>query len=364
MINVGPMHILLVEDSPSDAELLQIQLRESLTTGFTLTLAETVGEALEKLNHEHFDVALLDLSLPDSTGLASIVPVRAAAPFLPIVVLTGVDEERWGMASIDLGVQDYLAKHNVTGWQVVRAIRYAILRAQADADVRRANADLERRVAERTEQLRQLATEVLLAEQRERRRLAELLHDHLQQLLVGAKLQVGAAATRTRSVPLRTCLQTVEHQLAAAVETARSLTADISPPVLFTSGLAPALRWLGTRLQERHGLNVRVMAEDGAEPQDEGSRILIFQSVRELLFNVIKHSGADAALVVLNRIDDARIQLRVEDEGRGFAQFPAPAPSGSFGLFSIRERLGHMGGTMRIKSAPGKGTRVTLVASG
>lgn len=364
MKDIGSIHILLVEDSPTDAELLHLQLRESLTAGFTLTHVETVGDALESLNNEHFDVALLDLSLPDSSGLASIVPVRAAAPFLPIVVLTGGDEERWGMAAIDLGVQDYLAKRNATGWHVVRAIRYAILRARADEEVRRANADLERRVAERTEQLRQLASEVLLAEQRERRRLAELLHDHLQQLLVSAKLQIGAAATRTRIVALRNSLQTVEQQLAAAVETARSLTADISPPVLFTSGLAAALRWLGTRLREQHRLNVKVMAEEGAEPRDEGARILLFQSVRELLFNVIKHSGVDAALVVLNRVDDARIQLRVEDEGRGFAQRAAPAPTGSFGLFSIRERLNHMGGTMRIKSAPGKGTRVTLVASG
>lgn len=361
MKDFGSIHILLVEDSPSDAELIQIQLGECLAAGFTLSQEETVADAVERLKHEHFDVALLDLSLPDSSGLASIAPVRAAAPFLPIVVLTGVDEDRFGMAAIDLGVQDYLAKSSVTGWQVVRAIRYAILRAQADEEVRRANADLERRVAERTEQLRRLATEVLLAEQRERRRLAELLHDHLQQLLVSAKLQVGAAATRTRSVPLRTALQSVEQQLAAAVQTARSLTADISPPILFTSGLAAAVRWLGTRMQEQHGLNVRILAEDGAEPQDEGARILLFQSVRELLFNVMKHGGVAAALVVLNRVDDARIQLRVEDEGRGFEQ---PAAPGSFGLFSIQERLGLMGGTMRITSAPGKGTRVTLVVPG
>ncbi len=364
MTNIEPIRILLVEDSATDAELLQIQLYEALGAGFMLTWVETVGEAVARLNNVHFDVALLDLSLPDSSGLATIGPVRTAAPFLPIVILTGVDEERLGVASIDLGVQDYLAKRHATGRQVVRAIRYAMHRARADEEVRRANADLERRVAERTEQLRRLATELLLAEQRERRRLAELLHDHLQQLLVSAKLQVGAATTRTRSVPLRTSLQSVEQQLGAAVEAARSLTADISPPVLYTAGLAAALRWLGTRLREQHGLNVSVLAEAGAEPQDEGSRILIFQSVRELLFNVIKHSGANAALVVLSRVDDARIQLLVEDEGRGFAPRADPAPAGSFGLFSIRERLGHMGGAMRIATAPDKGTRVTLVASG
>jgi signal transduction histidine kinase len=170
--------------------------------------------------------------------------------------------------------------------------------------------------------------------------------------------------TRTRSAALRTSLESAEQQLAAAVETARSLTADLSPPMLFTSGLAAALQWLGARMLELHGLNVVVVADAGAEPQGEGSRILIFQSVRELLFNVVKHAGVDEALVVLSRIDGARIQLRVEDAGKGFVQAHVPAPSGSFGLFSIRERLTHMGGTMRIKSAPGQGTRVTLVASG
>lgn len=237
-------------------------------------------------------------------------------------------------------------------------------RKQMVAELHRANADLERRVAQRTEQLRQLATEVLLAEQRERRRLAELLHDHLQQLLVSANLQVGAAATRTRSVALRTTLQGVERQLATAVETARSLTADISPPVLFDSGLAAALRWLGTWMREQHGLNVSVMASAGADPQDEGSRILLFQSVRELLFNVKKHAGIDKAQVTLKRVDDARIQIRVEDKGRGFPQLVAQESAGSFGLVSIRERISQMGGTMRIESASGKGTRVTLIAAG
>jgi signal transduction histidine kinase len=361
---LGPLRILLVEDSHTDARLLEIRLRESQPSGISLTRVETIREALEHINHGQFDVALLDLSLPDSAGLDTIIPVRAAAPFLPIVVLTGLAEEQLGLDAIDLGVQDFLSKREATGWHVVRAIRYAILRARADEDVQRANAELERRVVERTQQLQQLASEVLLVEQRERRRLAELLHDHLQQLLVSAKLQVGAAASRTRSAALRTTLESAEQQLAAAVEAARSLTADLSPPQLFTSGLGAALQWLGARMRELHGLNVVVVADENAEPHGEGSRILIFQSVRELLFNVVKHAGVAEARVELSRIDDVRIQLRVEDAGRGFALPPAPTPAGSFGLFSIQERLTHMGGTMRIKSTPGKGTRVTLVAAG
>lgn len=356
----APIRILLVEDNAADAELLDARLRESLGERYTLTGSATIRDALERLSGERFDLVLLDLSLPDSSGLASIAPVRAAAPFLPIVVLTGVDEERWGTEAIHLGAQDYLSKAHATGWHVARAIRYAILRGRADEEIRRANAGLELRVAERTEQLRRLATDVLLAEQRERRRLADLLHDHLQQLLVSAKLQVGAAVRRTRSPGLRDQLQAVEQQLAAAVEAARTLTADISPAVLYAFGLAAALQWLGTRTEEEHGLRVTVLAGDRAEPRDEGSRILLYQSVRELLFNVVKHAGASEALIVLNRIDEGRIRLLVQDEGRGFSLPSPPRASDGFGLFSIGERLTQMGGTMEIESAPGKGTRVTL----
>ncbi|HWR98830.1 MAG TPA: ATP-binding protein [Candidatus Methanoperedens sp.] len=360
----APVRILLIEDNPADAELLEIRLRESLRDPFTLTLAGTLAEGLGRLGGSGFDVALLDLSLPDSSGLESIAPLREAAPFLPIVVFTGVEEERFGPGAIDHGAQDYLAKRQTNGWMVARAIRYAILRQKADEEVRRANAELERRVAERTEQLRRLASEVLLAEQRERRRLAEMLHDHLQQLLVSAKLQVGAAATRTRSAGMRASLLAVEEQLGGAVEAARSLTADISPHVLYASGLPAALRWLGRRVQEEHGLKVDVRADDGAEPQDEGCRIQLFQSVRELLFNVIKHAGVAEARVVLERIDEGRIRLSVRDQGRGFSKRSRPRTTGDFGLFSIQERLTQMGGSMQVRSAPGRGTRVTLVAPG
>jgi signal transduction histidine kinase len=360
----APIRILLVEDNPADAELLEIRLGETLGGRFSMARSETMADALARLAGERFDLALLDLSLPDSSGLATIAPIRAAAPFLPIVVLTGIDEERWGAEAINLGAQDYLAKRHATGWHVARAIRYAILRGRADEEVRRANADLERRVAERTDQLRQLATDVLLAEQRERRRLADLLHDHLQQLLVSAKLQVGAAATRTRSPALRDQLQGVEHQLATAVEAARSLTADISPPVLYTFGLAAALQWLGTRMREEHGLEVTVLADETAEPRDEASRILLFRSVRELLLNVIKHAGVTGALVVLTRISEDRIRLIVQDEGRGSTAPASPPSQGGFGLFSIRERLTQMGGSMEIETAPGKGTRAVLTVCG
>jgi signal transduction histidine kinase len=360
----APIRILLVEDSPADARLLEIRLGESIRVPYSLTVAGSLAAALERLGRATFDVALLDLSLPDSSGLESIAPIRAAAPFVPIIVLTGADEASVGSQAIDLGVQDYLSKRHATGWAVERAIRYAMLRQKADQEVRNANADLERRVAERTEQLRRLASEVLLAEQRERRRLAELLHDHLQQLLVSAKLQVGAAAVRTRSAALRATLQTVEDQLGAAVTAARSLTADISPPVLYASGLPAAVRWLGGRFAEEHGLKVDVRADDGAEPRDEGCRIQLFQSLRELLLNVVKHAGVGEAQVVLERIDEGRIRLRVRDGGRGFSQRLPPGATGEFGLFSIGERITQMGGTMQVRSAPGRGTRVTLVAPG
>jgi signal transduction histidine kinase len=229
--------------------------------------------------------------------------------------------------------------------------------------VRRANADLERRVQERTAQLRSLASELILAEQRERRRIAEYLHDNLQQLLVSSKLSVGMLQMGLKNKQLAASLEAIEKQLGTAIETSRSLTAELSPPVLYRAGLAAALTWLGKRVEEQHGLKVLVQAEAEADIGEESVRVLLFQSVRELLFNVIKHAGVDQARIRLTRREGDRVRIEVRDEGRGFdrGRVQAEGPSESFGLFSVRERIGQMGGRMEIRSAPGKGTLVTLI---
>lgn len=239
--------------------------------------------------------------------------------------------------------------------------RYRALAETLERRVGERTAELERRAA----QLQTLATELTRAEQRERTRLAKLLHDHLQQLLVAAKLRVGLLPRLGIDHDLPTATREVESLLADSIDTVRTLTAELSPLVLQDRGLAPALEWLGRWMRDKHRLEVDLELDHEAEPASDTVRILLYEAVRELLLNVVKHAGVNRARVVLRREPPGRVKLLVEDHGAGFdptSLHLGQQISGGFGLFSIRERLDTLGGRMVLDSAPGRGAQVVLLA--
>ncbi len=233
--------------------------------------------------------------------------------------------------------------------------------------LRQANAELEARVQERTAeliqraaQLRALAGELTLAEQREKRRLARVLHDHLQQLLVGAKFRLTVLSRGSDDV-MKQAIQEIEGLLDESIASSRSLTAELSPPILHEAGLIAGLEWLVRRMADTQGLFIDLNAEQIDSLPDDLT-ILVFESVRELLFNVVKHAQARSACVSVRRIHES-LQLTVSDQGSGFDPMNLPRvgeAGGGFGLFGIRERLQLFGGTMEIQSAPGQGTRLII----
>lgn len=240
---------------------------------------------------------------------------------------------------------------------------------RSEQELRAAKEELEEKVAERTaelarqaEQLRALASELTLAEQRERRRLAAVLHDDLQQLLAGAKFHLHGLR-HTGDETVKGVGADVEGLLDEALEVCRTLTGELSPPILHQAGLVAALKWLVAWKQEKHGLRVDLEAAPDALPESEYLTVLLFQAARELLFNVVKHAGVDDARVRLRRSDD-HLELVVADAGVGFDPDRAvdrQGRSGGFGLLSIKERLALLGGRLTIDSAPDHGSRITLV---
>ncbi len=240
--------------------------------------------------------------------------------------------------------------------------------------LKQARDELEERVRQRTvqlqqraEQLSRLASELTLTEQRERRRLAQTLHDHLQQLLVGARF--GLELLDRRSDPRQQPqIRQISRLLCDSIDVSRSLTVELSPPILHEAGLAAGLDWLARQMRDKQKLDIDLHLGDRPEGlvEREDVQILLFQSIRELLFNVIKHSGVMEAALELVWLDNGNVRVAVSDNGRGFIAGDlftrAPDAGGGFGLFSIKERLELQGGRLTVRSKPGEGATFVLLA--
>ena len=220
------------------------------------------------------------------------------------------------------------------------------------------------------EHLRALTSELNLAEQRERKRLATELHDHLQQMLVVGKLTIGQGKRWTSGVPAcETVLKKVDDILSDALIYSRTLVAELSPPVLRDHGLTASLKWLAEYMKKKHDQIVTVVVpDDQGLSLSEDQRVLLFQSVRELLINSAKYAGTGQATLTMEKRAD-HLCITVKDEGTGFdlaavaaeARVPSGEISSKFGLYSIQERMRALGGSFTIKSTPGHGTIATLI---
>ena len=233
------------------------------------------------------------------------------------------------------------------------------------------NASLEAQVEERTalalrraEQLRELSGELLLVEEREQRRFAEVLHDDLQQLLMAASLNVQVLLMAKDAAKKDEYARSVSEILDRSGKVTRTLTVELSAPVLYERGLAGALGWLAVEMSKQHGVEMAIHANAADDPSVADLRVFFFRATRELLLNAVKYGEGSAVVVTMSRDGSNALRVVVADGGPGFD--PATLATrefgrGGFGLANIRHRAALLGGELRIDSALGKGTRMTLL---
>jgi PAS domain S-box-containing protein len=326
----------------------------------------TRDQAVAKLRFTHLDgSAVRSEDLPTSRALQGEIVAG------DLYVVRTADESGRVISTYAAPLcQDGKVSGVVALWHDVTALK------RAEEGLRTAHVTLEQRVQERTaelsralqqlsaqsEQLRSLASELTLVEQRERLRLAEQIHDGLQQLLVAARLKVNLLG-HAEATTIRQTGQEIGQLLDEAVVDSRSLTAELSPPILRTGGLFAGLEWLARWSAEKYHLIVHVQGPAApVPPLPEDFTVLLFQSVRELLFNAVKYAKVPEATVTL-AWDPPGLTLTVADAGAGFDPHGLRGEGGGgggFGLARIRHRLELLGGCMTLDSAPGQGTRVTL----
>ncbi|MFO8013734.1 MAG: response regulator [Phycisphaerae bacterium] len=242
----------------------------------------------------------------------------------------------------------------------------AARREQAEQQLRHRSDELEVLNAElrrRATQLRDLAVELSTAEDRERRRIAEVLHDDLQQTLVGVRFQLDMVRRWVgEHDQAGDMLGQITTLVDDAVEKTQGLSHDLAPPALFRNGLVAGLQWLAEQMETQYGLAVDLDLDEAAEPASELLKPFLYKAVRELLFNVVKHAGIGRAAVAMKR-DDRQLVLSVRDEGKGFD--PAALGSGEgkpgFGLMNIQERVAFLGGRLNVHAEPGWGSTFEIV---
>jgi len=208
---------------------------------------------------------------------------------------------------------------------------------------------------QRARQLQKLTLELSQAEDRERKHLAEILHDDLQQQLAAAKFHLGILSSRIKKDgTLHEMAVRLNDMLKDAIEKSRSLSHELSPAVLYQSDLGETLEWLARQVQAKHGLTVHVEARGRIDPQSEPLKAFLYKAAQEILFNVVKHARTKEATLRLQRMR-GQLWLTISDKGQGFDP-RALSKTAGFGLLSIRERVELLGGRMKIKSRKGRGS--------
>ncbi|MCE7985327.1 MAG: PAS domain S-box protein [Caldilinea sp. CFX5] len=359
-----------VERARAETALHQAEeLRRALTTNLPGSAVFVVNQELRYLLAEGEALAQAGQQATDFTGktLFDVLSpeVLAKAKPLYLTALSGTpfthEHEAGEQYYLSRGVPLYMGNGDIYAALVVS---YNITdRKRVEAALQHLNLTLEQQVETRTTQVRALASSLTMAEQEERRRISQILHDDLQQLLYGMQMRLLTMINDINAgntTELAHYAQQVYDWMDDAIQTTRRLTVDLSPPVLKHEGLADMLRWLVRQMADMNGLQVDLHAEDAVQMADEGMRLLLFQIVRELLFNVVKHGKTDRARLELVNRGEGECLIIVSDEGQGFDVTAGQTEQSGFGLFSARERLKLFGGRLAIQSAPGQGTRVTI----
>lgn len=287
------------------------------------------------------------------------------------------DEQPWGVFGVYAKRRRTFTSDDINFLSsVVNILSIAIQQNRAEKDLkiaheelRQSHLELEHKVRERTkvaearaEKLRELASALTLAEQKERSRLAQILHDHLQQLLIAIKITANRMRKESgKNSNLSSLIHQIEELTNESIESSRSFAVELNPHVLRDAGLITAMEWLARWVKDKNNLLVQVHAERNIKVPADDIKIVLFQSVRELLLNVVKHAGTNCAQIRLSS-DENNICIEVIDAGKGFDVEILQKKASGFGLLHVFERLELLGGSIKVESALGKGSHFFLSA--
>ena len=372
--------VIIIAPVGQDAEAMAALLNAE---GFETQICHGLHEYSRQVRDSAGALLLTEEALERAQGSLLLDVLKTQPPWseLPLIILTsGGESRRAGLLNLAAAAAGTvtLLERPISTLTLTRSVQVALHSRRRQYQVRdlvaqlaNLNQTLERRVAKRTaeaveqaQKLRLLSAELSLAEEAERRRIAEMLHEDLQQLLVAARMQL-AALCRTQDAAQREAIaREIAEVLERSFKLTRSLSVELAPPVLYEHGLAAALEWLATETRKNYNVEVIVEADSLANPKAADVRIFLFRAVRELLLNSLKHAGGSAVHVTMQHRRPDKVRIIVADDGPGFdpnSLNNKRTDSQTVGLLNIRERVSNFGGEFHINSGPKRGTRITLL---
>jgi len=363
----GDAKILVLEDDDAQRETLTSILTEE---GFDVCACSQAAEAFAQLRIGNTDVAIVDLCLPDISTKELLIQLQPYSDHVAIIINTAFSSLDTAKNAVNLGAVGYIEKAGDPEClvrQVHRAFQtrlrqYAGQLEQAVAvrtrELQQANEDL--RQSER--KLKSLASELTLTEERLRRDIATQLHDTISQTLAMAKVEVASLREAVSDTQMRVRLAHILDSLDQALNDSRSLTSQLSHPILHVLGFEKALdKWVDEEARVKCGLHTVFETDSQDKPLDEDVSAVLFRGVRELLMNVVKHAQASSIYVSIARQKD-QIVVALRDDGNGFKAQEVMSQTDGFGLLSIQEALNRLGGRLIIESVPKAGCTATMTA--
>jgi len=336
--------ILAVDDNLINLELLGHIIRKYYPD-FQFIGALSGEEGIEKAIKELPDLVLLDIMMPGLDGYETcrILKDNVKTKLIPIIMVSALGHDSSERSKgLNAGADSFLSK----------PYDQAELSAQINVALR---------IKEYQERLKKLNSELTLVEERERRRIAENLHDSLGQTLSLAFMNLSSIDSKNCSPQVKKTIEFTSDLLNKAIKESRTLTYDLSPPILYELGFIPAIRWKLEQFEKNHQIKTFFTVENYKNGQTKENEIFLYRIIGELLTNISKHAKASEVKLSVHSNDQAHIIL-IEDNGVGIdpARIKTPNSGGGFGLLSIFERIDSINGSFRIAPA-NKGTRAEII---
>lgn len=340
-----PIRILLIEDDEDDYVIFRHYLNAIEDRGFELEWLADATAAPQHIGKQAYDICFIDYQLNGCTGLDVIRQLKNAGFEPPIVVLTGRGSHEADVQSMQEGAVDFLEKNHLDAAMLERTIRYVIEHSKTIA-----------KLTQSEQRLQSLSAKLIDALENERKMMARELHDSIGSSLTAIKFSLESKLMEGDKLAQGMPLDKIIAIVCETIEETQRIANNLRPLLLDDMGLIKTIAWICRTFQEvYHDIHIeyRILATEEDVP--EPLRIVICRILQEALNNVRKHSQADTVLITLSRTD-ARLELRIKDNGLGFDAPLTRDLNGRLGIESMKDRADLSNGIFSISSAPGAGT--------